>query len=246
MRQKITILAILFFGCFFVVSNAAALALPAGTLPANYAEKSLQTILDENILGGSLDAETDQSTAETWTTAEFDVDSYLITMIKGDAGTLGIYSAITGAEYDLALTGNSVSFEIYDGALYLYGSANPIDNAFGESFGFYWKNTSSNYMSYTEDSENAYGYGDDENIMALSYLVPDGFRVNTARGEGLASGNNDWILAFEDRPNLDGDFNDAVFYVEDMTPTPEPTTVMLFGLGVLGMGAVSRKRLMRN
>lgn len=29
-----------------------------------------------------------------------------------------------------------------------------------------------------------------------------------------------------------------------ITPTPEPTTVMLFGIGVLGFGVVSRKKLM--
>ena len=60
---------------------------------------------------------------------------------------------------------------------------------------------------------------------------------------------NEYILAFEDMsfpgteqyPNQ-GDFADLVVMVESVTPVPEPTTLILFGSGLLGLCAYARKR----
>ena len=52
------------------------------------------------------------------------------------------------------------------------------------------------------------------------------------------------ILGFEDRllGNSDRDFNDLIFAVSSVrTQVPEPTTLLLFGLGLLGLAGLRRK-----
>ena len=211
---------------------------------------TLQDIFNSSISDGTLDAYNDQSNVGVWIPSESDVDAYLITMVKADDGVLGLYSASTGVEVDLNLSNNKIGFLINDvGTLFVDGS-DPIED-FGSSFGFYWKNTSNPLMSYTEDDKNGTnGYGGDSNILALSYLVPDDFSILTDAGDGLtvkSSGNDDWILAFEDLPGSsgDGDFNDAVFYVEDMNPVPEPATMLLLGSGLIGLAGLGRKKFFK-
>lgn len=47
------------------------------------------------------------------------------------------------------------------------------------------------------------------------------------------------VLAFEDKNLGDWDYNDLVVRIN---PTPEPGTVMLLGLGLMGLGVVARRR----
>ena len=217
--------------------------------PIVWDEPTLDEIFDSNV-SGDFDAVSNQSNIGLWTDSEADVDAYSIAMIGGDNGVLGIYSASSGQEIDLAFSGGSAGFKFNtSGAVEVGGT---WYSGFGYNFGFYWKNTDYNdFTAYTEDSKNSSGYGDDENILALSYLVPDGHTITVDLGAGgigeyNSKGNNDWILAFEDRPNGDlwgdHDFNDAVFYVEDIDPVPEPATILLFGAGLLGLAAYGRKR----
>lgn len=49
---------------------------------------------------------------------------------------------------------------------------------------------------------------------------------------GTSAGN--YVLAWEDLPDLgDADYQDLVVEVSGVQPVPEPTTILLFGLGVL-------------
>jgi hypothetical protein len=53
---------------------------------------------------------------------------------------------------------------------------------------------------------------------------------------------DEYILAWEDVVGGDNDFNDMVVMVESVRPVPEPTTMGLMGLGLVGLAFAARRK----
>lgn len=246
----LTILAV-----FLMVGSAMALPFndrdpQINILNAPGSEHDLQEVFDTVITSGDVpDAYGDQEEAALWTQTDGNIDSYVLTMFTAAAGTLGVYSG--GTEVDLlyvddAIGGigpgsadNTISFDVYNSGVLEFGG-----NTYAgfDSFGFYWRVGQNTY--YTEDDKNT-----NDTARALAYLVEEGTVVDRnaygAYGDSIVrevtySGNDDWLIAFED--GGDWDFNDAVFLIEDMKPVPEPGTIVLLGAGLVGLAAWTRRK----
>lgn len=210
---------------------------------------SLQTILNDNF-NNSVNAVSGQSSAALWQESDGTPTAYAIAALRGDNGVFGVYNPV-GVEYVLMnnpIDNSASSFSINAAGTLFVNNVAVVQN-FGPTFGFFWRDTTTPSTAYTEDSKNTgTGTGPNNNIRALTYLVNDGTKLTgnlatyfSTSGQ-IAKGNDDWALAFEDLTRGDYDFNDAVFYVKDLSPVPEPGTIILLGAGILGLAVYNRRR----
>jgi len=175
-----------------------------------------------------------------------DITAFLMLELAGYAGTnrFGIYGftqtgttitlgdkleVFVGA--DTAPVSTTLAFNLLAGTVentYTHEIAN-----IGRNFGFYI------------DSSERSGGGTFYTHQSLNIGGLDYFKVyNTSNSGSRDLNGSDVVLGIEDLYGLgDKDFNDMVVGVTDVTPVPEPGTMVLLGFGMLGLAIYGKRRM---
>jgi hypothetical protein len=230
MKKSIKVLAISFLLHFIV--SASAMAVPiSGT--------ALQAFFDAQ--GWGINAVNDQMPGNhNWSLTNASGASNMVFYYENPSGmTFGIYStaglqeATVFDDSDTPIAKAVVSFDGGETLVVQYWDAGGyfLDKdtyAFsGETFGFWISDGTNKYYSDANKNDvNKNGtFGEEEDIALLVY--------NADPGSYVFAGDTDG----------DRDFANIVTQAESILPSPEPASMVLLGMGLLGLAGVTRKKI---
>jgi len=251
---------------FAGIAVSAMAAAPAFATPVN--GNGLQNGLDAATQDGSFygagyvnDENNHYNPDETWTLdAVGQANAVMMFEFAGfaNANTMGIYNlannAITlelfsgaatqGWRTTLSQNGNNYVATYFDNNGLFQGQTF-VDFGGADTFGFYLLSAQNN-MFYSQSHLNGDWNNDSIDDDHLVAIQGDGTEMMDPDGDGNYGSftSNNYILAWEDLrfDGADRDHSDMVVMVESFLPVPEPGTIAVLGLGLLGFGLARRKR----
>lgn len=227
------------------LSLLASLALAGMSWGTTINGSSLQTILNNITDDGSssVNVNTDQVSGDKYwqLSASGSSAATMIIEVAGYAGSnqFGIYDAANPANKvflfnGAATTGDQTNVAIKaTGAVWVNNVATGTVFS-GPTFGYFLQSPAGTF--YSNDALNP---GGTDHMVAFQgtgdlVTIPGNYP-----GEWM---QNQYILGWEDLPVGDNDFDDMVLMVDLVKPVPEPTTLGLMGLGLLGLMAAARRK----